>query len=41
MWFDDSIPEIEVTLIMHVWPEEAKKQSSYTIDEDGVKVFSK
>lgn len=38
MWYDEEIPEIEVTLITHVCPEEAKKQSAYEIDEDGVKI---
>lgn len=38
MWYDEEIPEIEVTLIMHICPEEAKRQSAYEIDEDGVKI---
>ena len=38
MWYDEEIPEIEVTLITHVYPEEAKRQSAYEIDEDGVKI---
>lgn len=38
MWYDGEIPEIEVTLITHVYPEEAKRQSSYEIDADGVKI---
>lgn len=40
MWFDEEIPEIEVTLITHVYPEEAERQSTYEIDEDGVKIPS-
>lgn len=39
MWYEEEIPEIEVTLIMHVYPEEAKRQSAYEIDEDGVKIL--
>lgn len=38
MWYDEEIPEIEVTLITHVYPEEAKRQSAYEVDEDGVKI---
>lgn len=38
MWYDEEIPEIEVTLITHVYPEEANRQSAYEIDEDGVKI---
>lgn len=41
MWFDEKIPEIEVTLITHVYPEEAEHQSAYEIDKDGVKIPSK
>ena len=39
MWYDGEIPEIEVTVIMHVCPEKAEKQSSYEIDKDGVKIL--
>lgn len=38
MWYDEEIPELEVTLITHVCPEKAKQQSAYEIDEDGVKI---
>lgn len=38
MWYDEEIPELEVTLITHVCPERAKQQSAYEIDEDGVKI---
>lgn len=38
MWYDEEIPELEVTLITHVCPEKAKQQSTYEIDEDGVKI---
>lgn len=38
MWFDHEIPELEVTLIMHVCKEEADIQSSYNVDPEGVKV---
>lgn len=41
MWFDEKIPEIEVTLITHIYPEEAEHQSAYEIDKDGVKIPSK
>ena len=39
MWYDEKIPEIEVTVIMHVCPEKAEKQSSYEVDKDGVKIL--
>ncbi|MBP3475435.1 MAG: hypothetical protein J6K48_03840 [Lachnospiraceae bacterium] len=38
MWYDEEIPELEVTLITHVCPEAAKQQSTYEIDADGVKI---
>lgn len=38
MWYDEEIPEIEVTLIMHICREKAKRQSTYEIDDDGVKI---
>ncbi len=38
MWYDEEIPELEVTLITHICPEAAKQQSAYEIDEDGVKI---
>lgn len=38
MWYDEEIPELEVTLITHVCPEKAKQQSTYEIDKDGVKI---
>lgn len=38
MWYDEEISEIEVTLITHICPAKADKQSSYEIDEDGVKI---
>lgn len=38
MLYDEEIPELEVTLITHVCPEKAKQQSTYKIDEDGVKI---
>lgn len=38
MWYDEEISELEVTLITHVCPEVAKQQSTYEIDEDGVKI---
>ena len=41
MWYDDEIPELEVTLITHVCPEKAKEQSAYEIDDDGVKIHLK
>lgn len=37
MWYDEEIPEIEVTLIMHIYPAKAKHQSTYDVDADGVK----
>lgn len=39
MWYDGEIPEIEVTVIMHVCPEKAEQQRSYEIDKDGVKIL--
>ncbi|MBO5473087.1 MAG: hypothetical protein J6A08_04790 [Lachnospiraceae bacterium] len=38
MWYDEEIPEIELTLITHLCPGKAKQQSTYEIDEDGVKI---
>ena len=38
MWFDESIPEVEVTLIIRFCPDDAFEQKSYTTDEDGVKI---
>ena len=38
MWFDEKISEIEVTFILHVYPEEVKRQSAYDIDGEGVKI---
>lgn len=40
MWYDEEIPELEVTLITHVYAEKAQLQSTYKIDKDGVKVRS-
>lgn len=40
MWYDEEISEIEVTLITHIYPAEAHRQLSYTIDSDGVKIPS-
>ena len=39
MWYDEDIPEIEVTLITHADPEKARQQSTYVLDKDGVKVL--
>lgn len=41
MWYDEEIPEIEVTLITHICPEEVKRQSTYEIDTDGVKIWKR
>lgn len=38
MWYDEEIPEIEVTLITHICPEKARQEASFEYDEEGVKV---
>ena len=38
MWYDESVQEVDVTLIIRICPEEAEEQKSYTLDKDGVKI---
>ncbi len=41
MWYDEEIPEIEVTLITHIYSEKANQQDTFEYDEEGVKVVKK